>query len=57
MRHKLINKHIKFWYSNGLRHWFMNGQFHRSDGGPAYEDVKTGYCAFCEYGSFIRNNQ
>ena len=55
----LIGERIKFthYVGWGSRRWYVNGQYHRDDDGPAFEDVDDDYRSWWEYGSFIRNNQ
>ena len=56
MEHQLIGKWVRFeHYRWGGRYWLVNGRHHRV-GGPAYENIKDGYCQWYEHGRFVRDN-
>ena len=59
------HKRIKFEYLNKFkfqchgytRMWFIRGVYHRVDGGPAFEDMRDGYCQWWKRGMFVRDNK
>ena len=59
MRRRLICEQVKLErYTWGPRRWWLvDGQLHRSDGGPAIENAKSGYCAWWEWDRFVRSNR
>ena len=46
MGYLLIGQRVRFWYyvREGDRIWYLNDKYHRGDGGPAYEEMSSGYC-------------
>ena len=60
MKRRLIGKGVGFGFTKwcrGKRCWVVNGQWHRDDGGPAYEETSSGYCSWYEHGMLVRHNQ
>ena len=58
MERRLIGQWVKFEYNKwGARYWCVNSQYHRDDGGPSWEILRTGYCEWWEWDKFVRDNQ
>ena len=59
MKRRLVGWHIEFKYNvrDGVRWWYVDGQWCREDDGPAWESMRTGYCQWWERGKYVRSSQ
>ena len=57
MKRQLIGQRVELDYDGHIRCWYMDDQWHREDGGPVWENIKTGYCEWIdEHGNIITSD-
>ena len=56
MKRHLIGQRVELRYYNwDIRYWIVNGQQHRDDDGPTYENVNSGYCQWWKHDRFVKD--